>query len=302
MKNSRQFKLGLLVSISFIILYFGISFLKGRKIFSNNNTYYIIYDNMGGLTSESEVTIKGIKVGEVTTTRLKKEENNTYKIIVTVQINKKIKIPNNTKAVIKKNILNKSSIELELNSNIQETGILTNHSTIPGQIIDKGLDSLLGNSDPMVKQLHNTISNMNLFMDNLLKSQTNINYIIANLKSITESTKQLLELDKNGKRITKIMESLSSEKSGIPSITQNINKLTSHIADSQINEILKNMLEISNAITNKNGLIGKSIYDQEVYNNLNETILNLNSLIKKIKKDPKIYLQLSLFSAKNKNN
>lgn len=66
LKYSREVKTALLAIIAIVILIFGYSFLKGENLLDNSRTFYAVYDDVEGLSPSSEVTINGLKVGQIT--------------------------------------------------------------------------------------------------------------------------------------------------------------------------------------------------------------------------------------------
>ena len=55
MKFSKEFAVGLLTIVAFVLLYFGFNFLKGQDFFSTRSTYYAFYDNIDGLKASNEI-------------------------------------------------------------------------------------------------------------------------------------------------------------------------------------------------------------------------------------------------------
>ncbi|MGA8854352.1 MAG: MlaD family protein, partial [Christiangramia sp.] len=66
MKFSREVKTALLAITAIVILIFGYSFLKGENLLDNSRTFYAVYEDVEGLSPSSEVTINGLKVGQIT--------------------------------------------------------------------------------------------------------------------------------------------------------------------------------------------------------------------------------------------
>jgi phospholipid/cholesterol/gamma-HCH transport system substrate-binding protein len=50
LKISNETKVGVLTIIALAILFIGYSFLRGNDVFSSDNKYYTVYDNVDGLT------------------------------------------------------------------------------------------------------------------------------------------------------------------------------------------------------------------------------------------------------------
>jgi phospholipid/cholesterol/gamma-HCH transport system substrate-binding protein len=72
--------------------------LKGSDFFSPNNHYYVVYDNIGGLTESNTVMLNGFAVGRVKKIELLQSQGN--KLRVTLDINKNVILTDSTAAVL----------------------------------------------------------------------------------------------------------------------------------------------------------------------------------------------------------
>jgi phospholipid/cholesterol/gamma-HCH transport system substrate-binding protein len=95
---------------------------------NNNRNLYLLFDNVDGLDTESELTVKGLKIGKV-----KKMEVFNNKILVSIELEKDIQIPKDSKFVIQtENYLGEKELTVDYNYNSK-----INYSfkdTIMGQI------------------------------------------------------------------------------------------------------------------------------------------------------------------------
>ena len=63
--KSKSIKVGVLSIISIFLIYFGMNFLKGINILNERITLYAYYDDVSGLTEGNSITVKGYKVGSI---------------------------------------------------------------------------------------------------------------------------------------------------------------------------------------------------------------------------------------------
>ena len=94
---SYEVRIGLLAAITIAVTVWGYKFMKGKNLLRASNTYYVEYKNISQLTATSPVMIRGLRVGTVTTTKL---TDNLDGVIATIDINKDIRIPKGTEAVV----------------------------------------------------------------------------------------------------------------------------------------------------------------------------------------------------------
>jgi phospholipid/cholesterol/gamma-HCH transport system substrate-binding protein len=96
MKISREFKIGLVATVTLALFVYGLNFLKGKNLLSPTNSYYMTFDNIYDLKESAFVNMYGMKVGIVT--NLKIDQKNSKGILVKVDVEKGLKIPNNSTA------------------------------------------------------------------------------------------------------------------------------------------------------------------------------------------------------------
>lgn len=87
MKISKEVKAGLiaiLAIVGFVILF---QFMKGKSLFSTDDSYYVKYDNVEGLAKSSPVSINGLKVGQVTEIKPMTQNNGHIYFVVKISVN-----------------------------------------------------------------------------------------------------------------------------------------------------------------------------------------------------------------------
>jgi phospholipid/cholesterol/gamma-HCH transport system substrate-binding protein len=99
MKIRREFLIGVLVVVSIVLLYFGLSYLKGVNLFQKQQKFYGVYDNAAGLQTSNPVILNGYKIGIVKSVRL--HDDGTGRILVEVLLrDANLRIPKDTKLEI----------------------------------------------------------------------------------------------------------------------------------------------------------------------------------------------------------
>ena len=63
MKFTKEVKIALVGVVALVILFFGMNFLKGLRLFSNDTEYVMSFKNVSGLSSGSVIYADGFKVG-----------------------------------------------------------------------------------------------------------------------------------------------------------------------------------------------------------------------------------------------
>jgi phospholipid/cholesterol/gamma-HCH transport system substrate-binding protein len=297
----KEVVIGICAIIASIILFSGIEFLKGINVFKPENRYYISYTNVAGLDIASPVTINGFKIGQVLD--IEYEYNNPGYVLVEISLNKDLKLPLGTKAILSPDLLGAASIALEMGSG---DGFYSYDDRIEGVNPSYLMDNINKDIIPSITAIIPKV-------DTLL---TSVNRIIGD-PAISTSVKRLDDITSNLSSITtelnSLMKSLPPVVRNIDGLTSNLNKISEDLAmvsddlksmpiDSTlncVNNTSKNLETITNdlkkSINSNESTLGLLMKDNSLYNNLNGAALNLDSLLIDVKKNPKRYISIKLF-------
>jgi len=111
---SKEAKVGLLVLVAILAGIWGFNYLKGVNLLNRNNlNLYAVYDNVGGLSSSSPVSYKGLTIGKVNKIAIDSTEYRKLRVDFSI-VNKDILVPADSKAKIISSLLGSASIEIVL--------------------------------------------------------------------------------------------------------------------------------------------------------------------------------------------
>ncbi len=309
MKISREFKIGLVALVAIILAIWGINFLKGINILTPTEKYYAVYGNVKGLLESAVVNLNGYKVGNVS--KIEFEENNLGKIVVEISLGKKIKLPRNTKIVLRSGSLISGSKDVELMLG-DGPGYYEPGDTLPSSIqveLADYIDPIRSQVESLIKSVDTVMVALSKLMDN--NTRKNLQGTIANLNNATQSLR--LSLQPNG--------SLSNSFSNLASVTDNLKKNNEEIStvlhnfaavsDSLKQSDLKKLInhadetfaktsELFGKINEGEGTAGKLVVNDSLYNNLNSAVASLDSLLIDLKDHPGRYVRVSVFGKKEK--
>jgi phospholipid/cholesterol/gamma-HCH transport system substrate-binding protein len=308
MRLSKEIKIGIYFSITLIALVWGINFLKGKDIFNKVQILYAVYDDIEGLQTTAQVSIKGLKVGTVSKIRL---DQDTEKFKVELQVRSSYSIPDNSVAYLySSDIMGNKAIKIKLGDSRE---MLTENS-----IIKTGTEadafSLLMDDLPSIKNnLNQTIRDV----DSVFRS---VNKLFSD-ENIDNLSKGISHLERTMYNISQLSATLNKNKQNIVSSLENIDSITSNLRSNSanINRIIDNFVELSDSlktvrlaetveelrtviakINSGNGNVGKLIHDESIYDNLTNTLNSLDALLSDIKENPKRYINISVFGKKSK--
>ena len=115
---TKEIQIALVAIVGVIVLFFGLQFLKGLNIFGGSNTYYIVFDDINGLSASSPIYADGYKVGTVKGISL--DYNHAEKITVEVNLDKDLRLPKGTEAEISSDMLGNIKVNLRMANNPAE--------------------------------------------------------------------------------------------------------------------------------------------------------------------------------------
>lgn len=112
---TKEVKIALTAIFGILVLFYGLQFLKGLNIFSNTNTYYLVFNDVSGLSASSPVYANGYKVGVVE--RIDYNYNDPNNIVAVVGLDKAMRIPVGSRAELASDLLGNIKINLILSGN-----------------------------------------------------------------------------------------------------------------------------------------------------------------------------------------
>jgi phospholipid/cholesterol/gamma-HCH transport system substrate-binding protein len=306
LKITREIKTAVLVIASLSIFIWGYSFLKGKDLFTNYKTLYVVYDNVEGLAASAPVTINGLVVGKVTAITI---QNNTGKLQVELQIKSDFPISKSSQvAIYEPGLIGGKQIQII--PNFEDKNLAVTGDTLSGEV-KKGLTTLVGDQlAPLQDKVEKMIVNADLLINNLnnvldTKTKENLKGSIANLNQT------LAEFNGAAKNINSI---IVSNKENLNGTLKNFNKVSNDftmISDSlskanigkmvsSLEKTLVNVDKLMSEVQSGKGTIGKMMKDESLYNNLDKTSKELAFLLEDVRLNPTRYVNVSVFGKKNK--
>lgn len=296
---SKELIIGGCVIITLAILFFGIDYLKGINVFKAANYYYVSYTNVAGLTQSAPVTVNGYKIGLVR--EISYEYDNPGHVLVELSLDKQLKVPRGSKAVLTTDMLGTSTIELQMATSTDyhsigdkliganAIGLMDN---ITGELMPDivGLmlkvDSILTSlavitSDPALVQ---AVSRLNLIMANV---ETATSSLAVTMKNVQPASGKLPVVINNVDQIT---ANLAAASEDLAQLAVNLKKLPLDSTINNINAITENLNNVTAALNSKESSLGMLLYDPALYNNLNSTAADLDSILIDLKRQPKKYI------------
>jgi phospholipid/cholesterol/gamma-HCH transport system substrate-binding protein len=290
---------GAAILVAIAIGIYGYVYLREIPVRRQGYEINIIFDNITGLEAGDAVTVSGLKVGRVQQMRL----DNSH-VAVRVWMNGEVPFPRDSRAAIRSiGMIGEKYIDLMPGA---ATESLQDGDTILGTYITDFADAG-GSLSDLMSQASSLLSKLNTAMDSAL-SRRAPSAFAATLDNTQRLTNRL---DKNLENNMRHLESaltnldtLSSKwksfwlthRASIDSTAENIAKSAAQLPRvvAQIDSTLTVTRHLLAAVKNQNGMVGKVIYNDELYRKANQTIDEVQALLDDVKKNPAKYLQVSV--------
>lgn len=315
MKINNETKVGLLVIVTLAMLIIGFNFLKGKDLFSNPNTIYAIFDDIGALAKGNAVKIKGLQVGKVYATE--NVDKNVSAIKVTIALDKDINIPVDSYIFIEPSLL--STPNLAIVKGNDKTNFIKYGDEIkamdrPGGMLSAmapQLDPILGKVGQTIDTLNRVLSNVNSIFDGTAK--INLQATLQNLNNSTRELEGVISVA--GKSATATLSNTESITANLRKNNDSINAILSNAKQfsdglakveldkvvNTIQDMLNDLKSVVNKMSGTDGTLGALINDKQIYNRLNNAILSAEILMDDLRAHPKRYVNISVFGRKDKS-
>ena len=298
-KFSKEIQIALVAVVGIIVLYFGLQFLKGMTLFSNDNRYFVKFQDVSGLSVASPIFANGYRVGVVETIDF--NYVNTSEIVASIGVDKNMQVPKGSRAEIATDLMGNVKVQLVL-GNVAD-GVVAPGDTITGgqQVgaMGKAAD-MIPTIQQMLPKLDSILASVNTLLADpaIASSLHNVDQITANLSRTSQDLSQLTA--QLNRQMPQMLKNADGVLANTNQITKNLNELDIAATMTSVNSTLKNVEQMTATLNSKEGTLGLLMRDPGLYNNLNSTMMHADSLMMDHKQHPKRYVHFSVFGKKDK--
>jgi len=287
--KTNEIIIGISVSLATLIVILGILWLGRSNFFTEGLHLNLIVNDAQGLNIGDEVYFRGLSVGSVQSADL-----DSQGVVLQLKLDKTVMIPIDSRFILKEqNLLGDKVIQilpgtsgtyLKTGDSVrgEHTGSLMStlrNSKSLRERIDKilvNIDSLTGTQS--TQMIHTSLTALNKTLQDaqilLEQNQKDLSSLIKNLDTISSENKEPLH---------KIINDLSQKSDELSEAIVRTKSAVGHMDD-----ILGN-------IENGKGSMGKFFTNDSLYNNMNRSFAQLDSLLQDIRKNPKKYFEVKVF-------
>jgi len=296
---TKEVRIALVAIAGLVVLFFGMSFLKGLNLMSTDSVYYISFKNISGLSSSSPIYADGYKVGTVK--GIKYDYDGNGDIMVEASLDKDLRIPAGSSAEIESDMMGNVKVNLLLANN-------PHRRVMPGEVITGGInDGALGQMKDMIPVVEKMLPKLDSIMNslNILLADPAIQQSLHNMETITGNltltTRELNTLMAGLNRsVPGMMRRADNVLENTERLTANLNCVDIEGTMAKVDATLTNVREFTERLNSNEGSLGLLMRDPALYNNLNATVRDADSLLIDLRNHPKRYVHFSVFGKKDK--
>ncbi len=315
MKKSSVIYIGATFILAIVIFVWGYNFLKGKDLFSKQMILYSRYHKIDGLVTANPVLINGMQVGSVN--KIYFTPDHSGDLMVVFLIKDQFPIPKNTVArIVNATLLGSKSVDLKLGNSkeLAQSGDTLRGSvevTLKNEVnsalapIKASVEKMLFNVNNLVKSLSglfskNATGNLKNSISDVAGTLHNLNITSAELKKMIETNsvhvnRTLANLDSLSGVLSSSRENLRATIYNFKNISDTLSKADLAGTIRQTKASLEHINQLLEKINKGQGTIGSLVVNDSLYIELNRSALELNKLLKDIRKNPHRYLKFSLF-------
>lgn len=304
---TKEVKIAFATIVAVVCVFVGINFLKGINLFQSNNTYYVKFQDVNGLVVSNPVLANGYPVGVVRDIIYNYEQ--TDHVIVEIEVNDQMNIPEGTFAELDSELMGGVKMVLVMGPN--PTKHIAKGDTLVGKPAGGAmaqLQSALPDVLAMLPKIDSIVTNLQMITSDpaLMQTLRNAERLTAELGETAQGLNQFVNNDLtalskkldntlgNAENFTKELAALNLQKT-MQSVDQTLSNVTS--LSSNLNSTV---MDLDQKMKSKDNTLGLFLSDRSLYDNINSTVANADSLVIDLKAHPKRYVHFSVFGKKDK--
>ncbi|MDG2173657.1 MAG: MlaD family protein [Flavobacteriaceae bacterium] len=306
MKFTKEVGVGILVILGTLMSIFSYNYLKGINLFEKTRTFKIVYTKVDGLSPSNPVTLNGYKIGKVQ--KINFNPNDTKELIVDVIIENDVKFSKTSKAELyETGLIGGKAIAIipDYNNNV----IAKSGDYLIG-IVKPGLTDLVNQIMPQIQlqleavmqKAEIVLSNVNSLFDEKTKEslKSSIDEFGSLTNSLSETSENINDFIKdNSPNLTTTINNLNATSLKMKDVSNSISEVDLNLILTNLDSTISNLNKITHKLNQGEGTVGKLLYDDGLFKNLDNATKNLEELIEDIKLNPKRYVHFSIFGKKS---
>ena len=249
-------KIGFFTLLAILILYLGITYLKGLSIAGLSKTYYVSMNDVTGVNVATRVFVNGYKVGSVR--KIEYDYAHNGKAVLTLTLDPKVQLPQGTTVQVAQTLLSGAIVNLLL-PELETGAYLHAKDTIP-MSTERSAMSLEQLQSEFVPRISATLSRMDsvLLQANTILSNPNIEPTLADVRqSAQHINASSAQLQRSLSSLPKIMERIDHTSADVESFASRLDSLRLQETISNLESTSRELKSFTQRLNQSNGTVGR---------------------------------------------
>ena len=299
----KELKIGILAIVVLAATFFVINFLRGKDILNREYELVSFYGDVQGLLPSSPVYIKGFKAGTVSEVDYDKEKGG---FDVVCSISKDFPVPEDSRMTIySADLMGGKAVRIDLGSSATcaADGARLVPSVSPDMLssIAAGIEPLISRGSEVLDNLDSALTNLNLTMspgnrEHFRSILENLDNTVARAREVAASVEgRTGDIEAFITNMNSISEQLEAVVAKADSAMSDVEKVAGQLGEADFKGTVSNINSLLEQVQNPDGTVGRLMHAGTSYDSLDSLISNIDSLVRKIEKNPRKYLKISVF-------
>jgi len=303
MKWSNEARIGLMVLAAAVIFIAGVVFLRGIDLRSKEYTLNVYYRNVNGLHDGDKVTVAGLAIGQVESMSLV-----GGRIAVNLSLQTGVRLPRDSKALLKsETIMGGKFVEITPGT---DPGLLQNGDSLSGAY-EADLSELTATLAPITSNVLGILENVNSTFDEPTRAR--IQQIVEDLARSSNRLERVIReegssmdlafadwasFSRDLSRFARTLDTIAlQQRDNVDSSMTSIRRASVNLdrVAGKLDDATSSLNKILNKVNRGEGSLGKFVYDERLYNDVDSLASNLNLLVRDLRENPQRYVRISLF-------
>ncbi|MBP5419047.1 MAG: MCE family protein [Bacteroidales bacterium] len=307
MTINRNFRIGIFAICGIIVLILGMNYLRGHNAFSRGSIYYACFADVNGITDSSPIFFNGYQIGTVRSIIINTTAPSEQRFCVAMNIEKISDIPQGSVAeIFSTDLLGSRGISIVFSQSDKMHSWGDTLASFVRKDLTQQILPMKDKVEVLMVRVDSLLADMSNFFGgpNGKSLSQSIEALNATMKNFEAVSYNLSKLTAHNGMLNQVLESADSTFAIINSQTNEIDTIFTHFANIATNldaampamqAALDGIENVVNQLDSAQGSLGMLLSDAELYNNLNESAVNLNRLMTDIRINPGRYVNLSAF-------
>ena len=272
---------------------------------SGSKKIYSYFENVEGLGIGAKVTVNGFAVGSVTEIDFSEDFS---ALEVEMNVRSDLTFSKNSTAILyETSLIGGRAIQI---IPVYESEVIQHGDVLPS-VIKPVLTALINDQfAPLQTKLENLISSLdtlvvgfNAVFDDT--GQVKLRNALEDFTLLVDNVNQLsnevvIGVRKNQDAVNQTLVNVARASENMKTLSDSLVEVDVNKTISKMNDLIGDMDTMVNLMQSKEGTLGQLLTNPSLYDNLNQTTQNLNTLMLDLQSNPKKYVHFSLFGRRDK--